>query len=180
MGMDDATLGKLVRSRKEAAARTEELEASIVCLGGWPVYRQECKTQSPMSCLTIEPLGEPRRISGGVPMDPTKVIPIPESIDNGPDWSPFAVLMSIAAVATVLLALLSFVWEFDLSASPGWQVGVYHLMLALYVSMTFVIAFYRPSWADRLRLVHVRPGSSGAGDFLGSKLGTGWPFDRDP
>ena len=82
-------------------------------------------------------------------MDPTKVIPIPESIDSGPDWSPFAVLMSIAAVATVLLALLSFVWEFDLSASPGWQVGVYHLMLALYVSMTFVIAFYRPSWADR-------------------------------
>ena len=29
MGMDDATLGKLVRSRKEAAARTEELETSI-------------------------------------------------------------------------------------------------------------------------------------------------------
>ena len=80
-------------------------------------------------------------------MGPTKVIPMPESIDNGSDWFPFAVLMSIAAVATVLLVLLSFVWEFDLSASPGWQVGVYHLMLALCVSMTFVIAFYGPSWA---------------------------------
>ena len=31
-------------------------------------------------------------------MGPTKVIPMPESIDNGSDWFPFAVLMSIAAV----------------------------------------------------------------------------------
>lgn len=59
-------------------------------------------------------------------------------------WPQLAVFLPIAAGAMVLISLLAFLWEFDLATSPAWQVGVHHLVLALFISLTFVGALYRP------------------------------------
>ena len=61
------------------------------------------------------------------------------------DWSVFlVVLLPVAAVLMILVGLLTFVWRFDLETSPSWQVGFHHLMLALYLSTTFLLASRRP------------------------------------
>ena len=60
------------------------------------------------------------------------------------NWSAFWLAVFIGAVAFVLVALLAFVWEFDVRISPTWQVGVYYLMLILFLSLTFVVASGRP------------------------------------
>lgn len=57
----------------------------------------------------------------------------------------------------VLLALL-LVWGFDLEASPAWQVGLHHLMLALVLCLTLSLALYPPlcyygAWFRLLMLV---------------------------
>ena len=58
----------------------------------------------------------------------------------GNNWFTFGLPVFIGAVIFVLVALLVFVWEFDVRISPTWQVGVYYLMLALFLSLTFVVA----------------------------------------
>ena len=49
-----------------------------------------------------------------------------------------------------------FAWELDIGASPAWQVGVYYLMLVLFLSLTFVVALWHPSplgeWFRRVAL----------------------------
>ena len=65
-------------------------------------------------------------------------------VDGKLNWSIFAVVIPIGGVAMLLLSLLAFCWEFDLSTSSVWQVGVFHLTLALLLSLTFVIASRRP------------------------------------
>ena len=59
-------------------------------------------------------------------------------------WSVFAVAIPIASVV-ILISLLTFAWGFDVETSPAWQLGVHYLMLALLLSMTFVMASYRLS-----------------------------------
>ncbi len=59
-------------------------------------------------------------------------------------WSVFAVTIPIASVV-ILISLLTFAWGFDVETSPAWQLGVHYLMLALLLSMTFVMASYRLS-----------------------------------
>ena len=54
-----------------------------------------------------------------------------------------AAVVITAAVASIL-SLLTLVWDFDLETSPVWQVGLHHLMLALLLSLTPVMASYRP------------------------------------
>ena len=69
---------------------------------------------------------------------------MPSWVDGKLDWSIFPVAISIGAAAVFLVSLLDFVFEFDLAASPVWQVGVFHLALALLFSMTLVVASRRP------------------------------------
>ena len=60
-------------------------------------------------------------------------------------WSMFLfVLLPLVAVLAGLAVLLTFLWRFDLATSPAWQVGIYHGMLALLLSVTFVIASFPP------------------------------------
>ena len=74
----------------------------------------------------------------------------------GNNWSALWLAMFIGAVVLVLADLLVFAWELDTGASPAWQVGVYYLMLVLFLSLTFVIALWRPSplgeWFRRVAL----------------------------
>ena len=65
-------------------------------------------------------------------------------LDWGNNWSALWLAMFIGAVVLVLAGLLAFVWEFDVRISPTWQVGVYYLMSALFLSLTFVLASLRP------------------------------------
>ena len=65
-------------------------------------------------------------------------------LDHKLDWSIFAVVIPIGSVGIILLSLLTFAWEFDLPTSPVWQVGLFHLALALLLSITFVVASRRP------------------------------------
>ena len=65
-------------------------------------------------------------------------------LDGKLDWSIFAVVIPIGAVAMLLMGLLTFAWEFELAMSPAWQVGIFHLALALLLSITFVVASRRP------------------------------------
>ena len=60
------------------------------------------------------------------------------------NWSALWLAIFIGAVVFFLVTLLAFVWEFDVNTSPAWQVGVYYLMLALFLSLTFVFASQRP------------------------------------
>ena len=48
-------------------------------------------------------------------------------LDGKLDWSIFAVVIPIGAVAMLLMGLLTFAWEFELAMSPAWQVGIFHL-----------------------------------------------------
>ena len=60
-------------------------------------------------------------------------------------WSRFLlVLLPLAAVVAVLAVLLTFSWRFDLATSPAWQVRIYHGMLALSLSLTFVVSSFPP------------------------------------
>ena len=60
-------------------------------------------------------------------------------------WSRFLlVLLPLAAVLAGLVVLLTFLWRFDLATSPAWQVGIYHGMLALLLSVTFVVSSFPP------------------------------------
>ena len=65
-------------------------------------------------------------------------------LDGKLDWSIFAVVIPIGGVGIILLSLLTFAWEFDLPTSPVWQVGIFHLALALLLSITLVVASRRP------------------------------------
>ena len=69
---------------------------------------------------------------------------MPRWFDGKLNWSIFALVVLMGGAAMLFLSLLAFLWEFDLSISPVWQVGVYHLALALPVFMTFVVASRRP------------------------------------
>ena len=72
------------------------------------------------------------------------------------NWSALWLAIFIGAVVFFLVTLLVFVWEFDVNTSPAWQVGVYYLMLALFLSLTFVVALWRPfplgEWFRRVAL----------------------------
>ena len=61
------------------------------------------------------------------------------------NWSALWLAIFIGAVVFFLVTLLVFVWRFDTGASPVWQVGVYYLMLALLLSLSFVFALRHPS-----------------------------------
>ena len=68
-------------------------------------------------------------------------------------WSYFGLVLLIGVLVMSLVALLTFL-EFDLATSPAWQVVIYHGMLALFLSMIFVLAFQRPlSLGERFRMV---------------------------
>ena len=68
-------------------------------------------------------------------------------------WPAFGLAVLIGALVMSLMVLLTFL-EFDLETSPAWQVGVYHLMLFLFLSMIFVLAFQRPlGFGVRFRMV---------------------------
>ena len=57
----------------------------------------------------------------------------------------------MAFLIGALVALLTFL-EFDLAISPAWQVVIYHGMLALLLSLTFVLASFPPIYlGQRLR-----------------------------
>ena len=62
-------------------------------------------------------------------------------------WLAFGLVFLIG----VLVALLTFL-EFDLAISSAWQVVIYHGMLALLLSLTFVLASFPPIYlGQRLR-----------------------------
>ena len=68
-------------------------------------------------------------------------------------WSYFGLVLLIGALVMSLVALLTFL-DFDLATSPAWQVVIYHGMLALFLSMIFVLAFQRPlGLGERFRMV---------------------------
>ena len=56
----------------------------------------------------------------------------------------FMFLFVLLPLIAVLASLLTFLWRFDLATSPAWQVGIYHGMLALLLSVTFVVASFPP------------------------------------
>ena len=62
--------------------------------------------------------------------------------------SAFGVLITGLAVSMFLVTILTFVWEFDLATSPEWQVGLFHLMLAVFLSMIIPIASLRLPYFD--------------------------------
>ena len=65
-------------------------------------------------------------------------------VDGKLNWSIFVVVIPIYGAGMLLLSLLAFFWEFDLSTSPAWQVGIFNLVLALLLFVTFVVASRRP------------------------------------
>ncbi len=65
-------------------------------------------------------------------------------LDGEFGWSTIGMLALIGGMGAVLACLLWDVWNFDRGASPVWQVGVHHLVLALLFAMTFVFASRRP------------------------------------
>ena len=69
---------------------------------------------------------------------------MPWWIDGKLEWSVFAVVIAVGAGAVAMVSVLAFVLDFDLSTSPAWQVGVFHLALFLLLSLTFVAASRRP------------------------------------
>lgn len=81
-----------------------------------------------------------------------------------------------------LVAFLA-VLEFDLETSPAWQVGVYHLVLFLLLSIIFVVAFQRPlGFGERCRSVMLAmavltPAAVFAGGWV---LGGAYSGFRDP
>ena len=66
-------------------------------------------------------------------------------------WSSFGLVLLIGVLVMSLVSLLIFL-EFDLATSPAWQVGIYHGMLALLLSVTFIVASFPPLFlGQRLR-----------------------------
>ena len=66
--------------------------------------------------------------------------------------SAFIVAIMITAAVVVLLSMLTFAWGFDLETAPSWQVCVHYVMLALLLSLTLVMASYRPlCYGERFR-----------------------------
>ena len=61
-------------------------------------------------------------------------------IDLEDDWFAFRLVLPVAAAVIALASLLVFVWSFDSAISPIWQVALHHLMLALFMFTTFVLA----------------------------------------
>ena len=61
-------------------------------------------------------------------------------IDLEDDWSAFRLVLPVAAAVIALASLLVFVWSFDSAISPIWQVALHHLMLALFLFTTLVLA----------------------------------------
>ena len=59
-------------------------------------------------------------------------------------WFPFFLVLLIGVLVMALVFLLVFLLEFNFETSPAWQVGVYHLMLALLFFVTFVAGFHQP------------------------------------
>ena len=55
------------------------------------------------------------------------------------DWFAFRLVLPVVAAVIALASLLVFVWSFDPAISPIWQVALHHLMLALFLSTTFVL-----------------------------------------
>ena len=75
-----------------------------------------------------------------------------DRFDWGNDWSAFGAAVFIGVLVAAAAALLVFPRGFDLHISPAWQVGVHHLMLALFLSLTFVLASRRPfCFGERFR-----------------------------
>ena len=97
-------------------------------------------------------------------------------------WSAFGLGVLIGALVMSLVALLMFL-EFDLGTSPAWQVGVYHLMLSLFLSIIFVVAFQRPLYFGEgfrmvmLVLAVMTPVAVFAGGWV---LGGAYSGFRDP
>ena len=59
-------------------------------------------------------------------------------------WSTVATLVRVGGIGAVLVCVLGFAWEFDRGTVTGCHVVVHHLVLALPVAMTFVLASRRP------------------------------------
>ena len=64
-------------------------------------------------------------------------------IDSENDWSAFRPALPIVAAVMTLAGLLVLVWRFEPASSPTWQLVLYHLMLVLFLSTTFVLAAQR-------------------------------------
>ena len=69
---------------------------------------------------------------------------MPSWVDGKLEWSVFAVVVPVGAGAVVIVSLLALLYDFDLSTSPAWQVGAFHLALALLLGLPFVVASRRP------------------------------------
>ena len=69
---------------------------------------------------------------------------MPSWFDGKLHWSIFGVVIPIGGTGIALVSLLALAWQFDLSTSPAWQVGIFHLALFLLLSVTFVLASRRP------------------------------------
>ena len=68
-------------------------------------------------------------------------------------WFAFGLAVLIGFLVMSLLIFLTFL-EFDLETSPAWQVGVHYLMLSLFLSTIFVVAFQRSLvFGERLQMV---------------------------
>ena len=68
-------------------------------------------------------------------------------------WLPMGLLVLLVAL-TAALAFFQLFLKFDLETSPAWQVGVHYLMLSLFLSTIFVVAFQRSLvFGERLRMV---------------------------
>ena len=52
-------------------------------------------------------------------------------------------LAPMLALSLVLVGVLSYLLDFDLESSPGWQVGLHYLMLLLFLLGPFVLAVQR-------------------------------------
>ena len=66
-------------------------------------------------------------------------------------WSSFGFVLLIVVLVMSLVSLLIFL-EFDLETSPAWQVVIYHGMLSIFLSLTFVVASFPPLYqGQRLR-----------------------------
>ena len=69
--------------------------------------------------------------------------------DWGNNWSALGLAVFTGTVTAVVVALLVFVLEFDVRTSPAWQVWVHHLMLVQYLSLTFILASWRPFYLGK-------------------------------
>ena len=93
-------------------------------------------------------------------------------IDFEDDWFAFRLVLPVAAAVIALASLLVFVWSFDPAISPIWQVALHHLMLALFLFTTFVLAAQPRSFlGEGFRRAMLVSGNRVAGGGLFGKLG---------